>query len=168
MSTASSTLERDQPEHWLLMLRAPGASRCTFIHSTAESIAYGNYSRSIEYDKYFEHVQIPFCDKVSFIKAEDEKQVIAAAESIEPHHCQRYVLALLEKLEGKGLVPKGIADGYRPRIQPLIHEGPVRKFTKAEFDKLVDEQGKAAAVKYLLRVQGWVDDHGRVFWNSGG
>ncbi|KAL3485276.1 hypothetical protein BJX62DRAFT_243120 [Aspergillus germanicus] len=150
MSTTSSILEihigrtnhQDQPEHWVLMLRAPGAPKCTFIHSAAESIAYGNYTRSIEYDRYFEHVQIPFRDK-------------------------RYVIVLLEKLEANGLVLRGTADGYRPRIQPLLHEGPVRKFTKAEFDRLVDEQGKVAAVKYLLRIQGWVGDHGRALWNSG-
>jgi hypothetical protein len=176
MSTTQKTLEihvgrtnhQDQPEHWLLMLRAPGDPKCTFIHSTAECIAHGDYSRSIEHEKHFEHVQIPFRDKVSFIKAEDEKQVIAAAEAVEPQHCQRYVLALLEKLEGKGLVPKGTADGYRPKVQPLIHEGPVKEFTKAEFDKLVVEQGgKDGAVKYLLRVQGWVDDNGKVLWKLG-
>jgi hypothetical protein len=74
---------------------------------------------------------------------------------------------VLEKLEGKGLVPKGTGDAYKRKVQPLIHEGPVKSYAPEDWDRLVIEQGgRDEAVKYLLRVQGWVDPQGRVLWNT--
>ncbi|KAJ0415805.1 hypothetical protein BJY00DRAFT_317503 [Aspergillus carlsbadensis] len=177
MSNTQQTVEvyigrsnhKDQPEHWILILRAPKDWRCTFIHSTAETLAWPEYTRAVEYQQRFEHWKIAFRDKISLIRAEDASEVIAAATAVEPQHCQRYIIALLEKLEGKGLVPGGTADSYRPMVQPLLHEGPVREVTKAEFEKLVVERGgKSPAIEYLLELQGWVDEHGDILWNYGG
>jgi hypothetical protein len=175
MRTIQGTLEihiartnyRDQPEHWVLMLRAPDAARCTFIHSTAESLACREYNRTIDHDQQFKHDSLPYRDNLASIKVEDQRQVLAAAQAVEPQHCQRYVLAVLEKLESKGLVPKGTGDGYKRKVQPLIHEGPVKVYTQADWDRLVVEQGgRDEAVNYLLKVQGWVDPQGRVLWNT--
>jgi hypothetical protein len=174
MPTTQGTLEihigrtnyRDQPEHWVrvLMLRAPDAARCTFVHSTAESMACREYKRAIDHDQHFKHDSFPYRDKLASIKVEDQRQVLAAAQAVEPQHCQRYVIAVLEKLEA---CSEGDGDGYKRKVQPLIHEGPAKAYTPADWDRLVVEQGgKNEAVKYLLKVQGWVDPQGRVVWNT--
>ncbi|KAL2795550.1 hypothetical protein BJX66DRAFT_336885 [Aspergillus keveii] len=157
MPTTQGTLEihiartnyRDQPEHWVrvLMLRAPDAARCTFVHSTAESMACREYKRAIDHDQHFKHDSFPYRDKLASIKVEDQRQVLAAAQAVEPQHCQRYVIAVLEKLEGKGLVPRGTGTGISGKL-------------------VVEQGGKNEAVKYLLKVQGWVDPQGRVGWNT--
>lgn len=47
------------------------------------------------------------CDPIGIIEASYRKKVMDASKAIDPQHCQMYVMALVAKLESKGLVQSG-------------------------------------------------------------
>ena len=56
-------------------------------------------------------------DCIGIIDASDRKKVIDASKAIDPQHCQMYVVALVAKLESKGLVEFGATEMLKPKIQ---------------------------------------------------
>ncbi|KAL2826341.1 hypothetical protein BJY01DRAFT_256035 [Aspergillus pseudoustus] len=162
------TDHRDQPEHWVLMVRAPGSKWCTMYHATAEAASsHIKYSVTIDCGEVFEHASIPFREKISVMKPQMEATLREAARSIDPTHCQRFVVALLEKLEDLNMVPRWTAAWYKPKIQPLLNEGPVREISKKEHDRLVAENGGLEkAIQVMLRIQGWVNEKGDILWRT--
>lgn len=56
--------------------------------------------------------------KLSTISASDTNKIKAAAQAVPPQYCQSWTVAVLEKLENKGLVPSGTSSHYAGQIEP--------------------------------------------------
>ncbi|KAL3459358.1 hypothetical protein BJX64DRAFT_291331 [Aspergillus heterothallicus] len=163
-----STDHQDQPEHWMLMLRAPNAEKCTWFHSRTDyALSFRDYTAYIDENEFFEHRQIAVKEKIGTINFEDEAVVREAAKSVSPVHCQRFIVNLIEQLELKRLIPKGNAARWKVKVQPLVDEGPVKKYSEKEFDRLSEaHQSWSGAYKDMLKAQGWVNEKGEILWNS--
>jgi hypothetical protein len=160
------TDRKDQPEHWVMMIVIPGDDYCTFYHSNHEWLAWPRYSRYTEPMKRFDHYKVVRRDRICSIRESDMKKFRQACWDVEPQHCQRYVIAVLKKLEKEGLVSLGTGDSFVPQSQLHVHEGPNHQYTEEEYGRLVDELGRNGAYEEMLRIQGWANENGVVMWNS--
>lgn len=75
------------------------------------------YDYRIHSEKRTNTFGIASTDFIGIIDASDRKKVIDASKAIDPQHCQMYVVALVAKLESKGLVEFGATKMLKPKIQ---------------------------------------------------
>lgn len=74
------------------------------------------YNYNIQSGKHTKSFGIAYTDSIGIIDASDRKKVIEASKAIDPQHCQMYVVALVAKLESKGLVKFGATKMLKPKI----------------------------------------------------
>lgn len=74
------------------------------------------YKYNIQSGKHTKSFGIAYTDFIGIIDASDRKKVIDASKAIDPQHCQMYVVALVAKLESKGLVDLGATRMLKPKI----------------------------------------------------
>ncbi|KAJ0415133.1 hypothetical protein BJY00DRAFT_318123 [Aspergillus carlsbadensis] len=160
------TDRKDQPEHWVMMIVIPGDDYCTFYHANHEPLTWPRYQRYTEPMKRFDHCKVVRRDRICSIRESDMKKFRQVCWEIEPHHCQRYIIGVLNELEKDGLVPQGTGESYVPLSQLHVHEGPNHQYSEEEYVILVDELGRSGAYEEMLRVQGWANENGVVMWNS--
>lgn len=103
--------------HWLLSLRTPNATKCTWIHSIGGPSQNKNYECSIQAGKSVESRGIASTSFQGNISARDVSKVIAAAKRVEPQQCQMYVVAVIAELEKKGLLPQGRTAFLKDQVQ---------------------------------------------------
>ncbi|KAL4912871.1 hypothetical protein BDW62DRAFT_206107 [Aspergillus aurantiobrunneus] len=132
------------PEHWVFMLAGQGSDRCTLYHMGG-GFPPSSYFHSIETNKPLNHDKLVTREKICSIPASRVPEFRDAVFAVPPHHCQRYVIAVVERLEDKGLVPKGTAARYVPRLQVDFFDGPVRKVSEEEYADLVTQLGEEGA-----------------------
>ncbi|KAL2830884.1 hypothetical protein BDW59DRAFT_158319 [Aspergillus cavernicola] len=141
------------PSHWVLMLVKPGEENCIMIDVDG-GYPPSTYKVRIDPDKRFDTGGIATRHRLVTTRAFDEAAFRDAAVSVPPQHCQRYVLAIVRKLEAKGMVRAGTADGFTPMLEPGIFEGPVREVSEEEYSKLERLFGWEGAQNELLVIQG--------------
>ena len=90
--------------HWLLSLQSPGASECTWLHSTGGPSQGRAYECSIRANKHIESVGIASSSIQGYISPKDVSKVIGAVRRIEPQQCQMYVITVAAELEKTGLL----------------------------------------------------------------
>ncbi|KAL4808783.1 hypothetical protein BDV18DRAFT_157721 [Aspergillus unguis] len=146
---------RNQPEHWVLMVRKPGSERCTFYH-LSNGMPPSTYTRTRLVNRRFEHWYFPVREEIAQIQAVEEVDVVRAAMETGADHCQRFVVGVVERFEGKNLVRKGTAERYRASLQPNLFEGPVRVVSEEEWDGWVDEMERGEAGWMLMFQQGYL------------
>ncbi|KAL4946567.1 hypothetical protein BDV06DRAFT_218284 [Aspergillus oleicola] len=156
------TSRKTEPEHWVLILRAPGSSTCTWYHM-AGGCPPSTYTHAINENKVFAHRALPVREYICSIPATSGEVVCAVARSVRPQHCQVWVLSVLRVLEtytvtgaGGGLVLRGTAERFQGLVQPNLFEGPIRRISEGEWLGLVSVLGEKGAMKALMRIQGWV------------
>ena len=103
--------------HWLLSLQSPGASQCTWIHSTGGPSQGRAYECSIQANKHIESAGIASSSIQGYISPRDVGKVIEAAEKVEPQQCQMYVIAVVAELEKTGLLPRGRTAFLKTQVQ---------------------------------------------------
>lgn len=74
------------------------------------------YDYNIQSGKRTKSFGIASTDFIGIINASDRKKMIDASKAIYPQHCQMYVVALVAKLESKGLVKFGATKMLKPKI----------------------------------------------------
>lgn len=74
------------------------------------------YNYRIDAGKRSKSFGIASTDSIGIIDASDRKKVINASKSIDPQHCQMYVVAVVAKLESKGFVKFGATKMLKPKI----------------------------------------------------
>lgn len=100
--------------HWLLSLQSPGATKCTWIHSTGGPSQGRDYECSIQANKSAQSRGIASSSLLGNVSANDVNKVIAAAKRIVPQHCQMYVVAVVAELRRKVCCRKGRLPVSRP------------------------------------------------------
>ena len=74
------------------------------------------YNHNIQSGKRIKSFGIAYTDSIGIIDTSDRKKVVDASKTIDPQHCQMYVVALVAKLESKGLVKFGATKMLNPKI----------------------------------------------------
>ena len=103
--------------HWLLSLQSPGASQCTWIHSTGDPSQGRAYECSIQANNHVESAGIASSSIQGYIFAKDVGKVIEVAKGVEPQQCQMYVIAVVAELEKTGLLPQGRTAFLKDQVQ---------------------------------------------------
>lgn len=75
------------------------------------------YNYKIHSEKRTNSFGIASTNFMGIIDVSDKKKVIDASKAIDPQHCQLYMVALVAKLESKGLVEFGATKILKPKIQ---------------------------------------------------
>lgn len=101
------------PVHLIFMLCTPESESPTW-YQVVGNIAPSIYRPEIESELSFRHPQF-IQHTICTIRAADEKQVRKTAVAVPPQRCRDYLIALLETLEDKGVVPVGTAATHFPR-----------------------------------------------------
>ncbi|KAJ5316639.1 hypothetical protein N7508_001147 [Penicillium antarcticum] len=94
----------DDPIHWMIMLRHPGAERCTWLHCTG---VRGDRETEIEENKRYSSWGIDTKDWLVAIPAQYGPEVIQEARALPKQSCRWWSLYLILRLEIKGLMPQG-------------------------------------------------------------
>lgn len=101
------------PVHLIFMLCTPESESPTWYQVVGD-IAPSIYRPEIESALSFRDPQF-IHHTICTIQASDEKQVRKTAVAVPPQRCRDYLIALLETLEDKGVVPVGTAATHFPR-----------------------------------------------------
>ncbi|KAK4692638.1 hypothetical protein P7C71_g4605, partial [Lecanoromycetidae sp. Uapishka_2] len=107
----------DSYPHWLLSVQSPGASKCTWIHSTGGPSQNRPYERSIQAEKPVKSRGIASTSLLGVVPLNDYNKVLAAAKRIEPQQCQMFVVAVVAELEKKALLPEGSTGYLKDKVQ---------------------------------------------------
>ncbi|KAJ5776607.1 uncharacterized protein N7511_001618 [Penicillium nucicola] len=99
----------DDPIHWMMMMRNPGAERCTWLHCTGK---LGDRETEIEIDKRYSSWGIDTKDFLVRFPAQYGHKVIEQARALPKQSCRWWVLYLMLRLELKGLMPPGTFDEW--------------------------------------------------------
>ncbi|KAL4924851.1 uncharacterized protein BDV17DRAFT_295085 [Aspergillus undulatus] len=130
----ATTDRKDQPEHWILLLRPPNANKCTWYHIDG-GYPPSSYRHSIEENRWFNHREMPKQQFICTIRGRDQLEVHRAAQAVPPQHCQQYVVGVLSELEtsARELVPRGTAERLSMLVTPNLFEGPTRVVPENEW-----------------------------------
>ncbi|KAF3921812.1 hypothetical protein AA313_de0204420 [Arthrobotrys entomopaga] len=97
--------------HWLLMTSYPSAPTGTWYHVTGGPTQNRPYTLEIQAGKRTDSRGIDKAYKVGKISPRDVNKLKAAVQGVnDQQNCQRFVVAVVEKLEKKGLVRQGMAE----------------------------------------------------------
>lgn len=107
----------DSYPHWLLSLHSPGASKCTWIHSTGGPSQQKGYEYTCQADKPVISRGIASTSLLGTVSPRDVNKVLAASKRIEPQQYQMYVVAVVAELEKKGLLPPGKTAFLKNKVQ---------------------------------------------------
>ncbi|KAL3482153.1 hypothetical protein BJX99DRAFT_252866 [Aspergillus californicus] len=143
------------PNHWILMVRSQGADTYTMV-DVEGGYPPSTYKLRIEREHRFESRNIVNRHMLSTTAPFAELDIFVAARSVPAQHCQRFVLAVVRKLEKKTIVAGGTADGFTGCLQPGAFEGPVRIITEREYLRIERLFGYRGAINELSIIQGYV------------
>ncbi|CAK1359990.1 hypothetical protein CB0940_06105 [Cercospora beticola] len=112
--------EANHTQHWILILAKPGEDKCTWYHVRGghQVDPPEQYHLDIEDGKRLASRGIQQRIKVGSIKESDRNKVKAACQSVPLQRCQTHTVAVLAKLEAKGLVQAGIAAQFNTQVEP--------------------------------------------------
>jgi len=108
--------------HWMLLVAISGSNDCTRYHTICSgppSLYAGNYSVEIQ-DYRLDGLGTSSKELVGRIREKDWDKVDKSARRIPVQNCQKWVCALLEDLERKGLITEGTGRKYYARTEPGV------------------------------------------------
>ncbi|KAF2171803.1 hypothetical protein M409DRAFT_50443 [Zasmidium cellare ATCC 36951] len=109
--------------HWIIILVKPGDPKCTWYHvkgGPQGDPPANAYEVFIEDGKRLNSQGIEhLSEKIATISDADRAKVKAAVQSVERQRCQLFTVAVLAKLEKKGLVPIGTSASFAARVEPV-------------------------------------------------
>lgn len=109
--------EEGKPVHWLLIYAPENAQDvCTWVHVTGGPQV--GYELEILAGKRFDSHEIPTKKLIGTTPAIYEQRIKGIAKTIPMQNCQRFVAALVAKLEEKGLLPLGVTAEIAQQIEP--------------------------------------------------
>jgi hypothetical protein len=94
----------EYPVHWMMMMRHPGADRCTWLHCEGSR---GDRKTEIEEGKRYDSWGIDTTHFLCRILASMGIAVVQEALALPKQSCRWWVLYLMLRLEDKGLMPLG-------------------------------------------------------------
>lgn len=104
------------------MLLPPGNPYCTWYHVTGGPTQGLQYTLQIQANKRVDSFGIASKTRIGTIPATEVNKVKAAAQAVPLQRCQRWTVAVLGRLEQKGLVPPGTQDRFNAQVEPSREE----------------------------------------------
>ncbi|KKZ64441.1 hypothetical protein EMCG_09576 [[Emmonsia] crescens] len=111
-----------ETQHWMFILAIPGSTTGTWYHVTGGPTLQAGYTLHIQAGKRLDSFGIASRTVLCQISANDINKVRAAAQAVPLQRCQRWTVALLDRLEQRGLVPLGTKVRFESQIEPSPHE----------------------------------------------
>lgn len=109
---------QDDPLHWMLILRAPDDEFCTWYHVTGGPSQGTDYTLMIQGHKRFKSFGIASTTLIGTVPETETNKIKAAAQAVPLQRCQRWTVAVLDKLEKKNLVPAGTSAKFEAQVEP--------------------------------------------------
>ena len=113
---------RDDPLHWMLLIKPRDSNRCTWYHVTGGPTQGTGYTLLIQANKRVDSIGISAIEFIGNINERDINKVKSSAQRVPLRRCQRWTCDLIEDLEHKGLIQPGTAARYQTRIEPSPYE----------------------------------------------
>ncbi|OAX77472.1 hypothetical protein ACJ72_08228 [Emergomyces africanus] len=111
-----------ETQHWIFILATPGSLIGTWYHVTGGPTLGAGYALQIQAGKRLDSFGISSRTLVCQISANDINKVRAAAQAVPLQRCQRWTVALLDRLEQRGVLPPGTKARFESQIEPSPHE----------------------------------------------
>lgn len=104
------------------MLCPPGSNESTWYHFTGGPTQQMGYTLQMQGGKRLNSFGTASRTFVCTIPASETNKVKAAAKAVPLQRCQRWTVALLGRLEQKGLVPPDTSAEWESRVEISPHE----------------------------------------------
>lgn len=105
------------PQHWIIMVRAPESDIATWYHATGGPTQKRGYKLEIQNNKRFQSFGVAEHHFVGQIDAKHQNKLKASAQSATLQRCQLWTVQVLRDLERKELVAPGTGDYWADRVE---------------------------------------------------